>query len=130
MRTERIRQEIKLQMEEQLVMQQWEAYEDQWRALLSSNGPITFKDIPWPLEIGPTDVKQLTPANISKFLLASLRVRQNKVTQKERIRASLLRWHPDKLASVLRRVVEGDIEAVREGVGAVFMCLNVLQQEK
>src|SRR3989442_14148393 len=102
-------------MEEQLVMQQWEAYEDQWRALLSSNGPITFKDIPWPLEIGPTDVKQLTPANISKFLLASLRVRQNKVTQKERIRASLLRWHPDKLASVLRRVVEGDIEAVREG---------------
>ena len=128
MRTERIRQELRLQVEEQLLMERWKAYEAHWRVLLVSNGPVTFGDLPWPLQStpGPVNVQQLTQAAISEFLLAPLRVRTNTVTQKERIRASLLRWHPDKLASVLRRVVEEDVDNVREGVGAVFMCLKAL----
>jgi hypothetical protein len=117
-------------MEEQLVMTRWETYEQQWRTLLAATSPVTFYDIPWPVESAPTDVRQLTPEAISTFIFAPLRVRRNQVTQRERIRASLLRWHPDKLASVLRRVVENDREVVQEGVGAVFRCLNALQQEK
>jgi len=129
-RTERIRAEICLQMEEQLLLNQWKTYEQGWRTLFASDGSLTFHDIPWPLESAPSDVAQLTPAAISKFIFATLRVRRNKVTQRERIRASLLRWHPDKLAAVLPRVIESDQEAVLEGVGAVFRCLNKLQQEK
>jgi hypothetical protein len=111
-------------------MDRWEAYEERWRGLLASNGPVTFNDVPWPLQSPPDDVQQLTQAAISDFLLASLRVRKNRVTQKERVCGSLLRWHPDKLASVLGRVVKSEVDTVHEGVGAVFMCLKALQDER
>jgi hypothetical protein len=125
-----MRQEIRLQNEEQSLVERWKAYEDRWKLLLASNNPLSFHDIPWPTEDAPFDVHDLTLAAISDFLLASLRVRKNTVTKKERIRVSLLRWHPDKISSVWARVIESDKETVREGIGAVFTCLKTLQDEE
>lgn len=123
-RTENIKQEIRLQEKEKLLTERWEAYEARWRALLLSDERVSFKEIPWPLQSTPQTAKELTFAAISEFLLEPLTVRSNTVTRRERIRTSLLRWHPDKMSSVLSRVTEDDRISVREGLGVVMMSLK------
>ncbi|EGO03329.1 hypothetical protein SERLA73DRAFT_101406 [Serpula lacrymans var. lacrymans S7.3] len=126
-RTEGIRKEIKLQEQEKRVMEKWEAYERRWRLLLTSNDPLGFSDIPWPLHTPPSAAKGLAITPISEFVFESLSVRANVVTRRERIRNSLLRWHPDKLAGVVSRVKCDDMEGVVEGINAVAHCLKTLQ---
>lgn len=132
-RTESIRAEIRLQEEERLLMERWDAYEGALRALVSSSTPLHFEDIPWPLD--PQDIPYTTKNlstktdEIKEFLLGNLKVRSVTVTRKERIRSSYLRWHPDKIAPVFGRVVEEDIEAVRGGISAVIMFLKSFQDK-
>jgi len=127
-RTESIRQEIRLQEREKLLTERWRVYEAKWRALLTEEGPVFFKDMPWPIQTCPSAVEDLTFVAISDFLLEPLEVRTNTITKRERIRTSLLRWHPDKMSSILCRVVEEDVDIVREGIGAVFMCLKRMKE--
>jgi hypothetical protein len=128
-RTDSIRQEIRLQEREKLLMDRWEIYERKWGALLAADDPVSFRDMPWPLPTCPSTVEELAFAAISDFLLDPLGVRTNKVTKRERIRTSLLRWHPDKMSSILCRVVEDDVDIVREGIGAVFTCLKCMKEK-
>ena len=123
-RTDSVRQEIRLQEREKLLTDRWEIYEGKWHALLKADDPISFKDLPWPVPARPLAVEDLTFAAISDFLLEPLEVRTNTVTKRERIRTSLLRWHPDKMSSILCRVVEDDVDLVREGIGAVLTSLK------
>jgi len=127
-RTESIRQEIRLQERERLLMDRWETYERKWRALLAADDPVTFKDIPWPTPECPSSVEELSAAGIADFFLEPLEVRTNKTSRRDRIRASLLRWHPDKISSVLSRVVLDDADKVREGVNAVFIILKRMKE--
>ncbi|KAG1771949.1 hypothetical protein EV702DRAFT_1134706 [Suillus placidus] len=110
-RTERIRAELKLQEEEKAKMGRWREYDERWKALAADAAAFTL------------------PA-ISEFLFESLSVRANTVTKKSRIRSSILRWHPDKSSLVVGRVVAGDVDAVREGIHAVFHCLKRLQDDE
>ncbi|KIJ63797.1 hypothetical protein HYDPIDRAFT_29146 [Hydnomerulius pinastri MD-312] len=129
-RTERIRAELKLQEEEKQKMERWERYEERWRTVNASTTElVVFTDFPWPLrdQLLDRNLNQLTKQSISDFLFESLSVRSNTTTRKERIRSSLLRWHPDKMSSVLSRVVPGDAELVKEGIHAVFFVLKALQ---
>ncbi|KAF7984431.1 hypothetical protein HWV62_14500 [Athelia sp. TMB] len=127
-RTEAIKAEIRLQEREKNLAKRWDAYESKWRTLLASNDAVSFKDIPWPLPLPPTTVKELTFEDVSRFLLESLEARTNTVTRRERIRSSMLRWHPDKISSVLSRVIEEDRIAVREGLGMVMMALKRMKE--
>lgn len=92
---------------------------------------------------------ELTPANIRKFLLDPLSVRsppgtgglengsngkssgkdRKAPTPKERIRSSMLRWHPDKMGPVIEKVREGEREAVVRGVHEVVRALRGLMGE-
>lgn len=128
-RTTRIRQELRVQDVERERMARWETYETRWRAMQSSSAPIAFVEFPWPLADGVSsrELSPLTPASVSGFLFESLAVRTNTTTKKERIRVSLLRWHPDKISLVLARVVPDDLELVREGIHLVFGILKALQ---
>ncbi|KAN0086127.1 hypothetical protein V8E55_007261 [Tylopilus felleus] len=128
-RTERIRQELRVQDVERERMARWEAYEARWRAMQSSMAPITFVEFPWPLKerVSSRDLNALTRGAVADFLFESLAVRTNTTTKRERIRSSLLRWHPDKMSLVLGRVVPNDLELVREGIHAVFSILKALQ---
>ncbi|OBZ78431.1 hypothetical protein A0H81_02395 [Grifola frondosa] len=126
-RTEQLRAEVRLQDEERRLMAQWDAYEERWRVSLVSTTPVAFKNLPWPLTAPPTSVDELTHDAIAEFLLAPLRVRKNTITKRERIRASLLRWHPDKTSWMFVRLVPDDFDVVREGIHAVFRCLKTLQ---
>jgi len=131
-RTERIRAELKLQEEEKGKMARWRDYEGRWKALVTSDKAISFTDVPWPLRTAPPsrDTSTLTLPAISEFLFESLSVRSNALTKKSRIRSSILRWHPDKSSSIINRVVTEDVDAVREGIHAVFHCLKRLQDNE
>ncbi|KAF8189773.1 hypothetical protein K438DRAFT_1832077, partial [Mycena galopus ATCC 62051] len=103
-RTEAIREELRLS-----------ALEATWKAGRDRNKPrdVQFQDVPWP--VCPTDgrpvaLAELTVDRVEDFLLAGLKVRGCTVTKKERVRTSLLRWHPDKMTTVLARIVETDLE--------------------
>ncbi|KAG8216588.1 hypothetical protein J3R82DRAFT_6772 [Butyriboletus roseoflavus] len=128
-RTARIRQELRVQDVERERMARWQAYEARWRAMQSSSAPIAFVEFPWPLAEGMSsrELSPLTRASVTGFLFESLAVRTNTTTKKERIRVSLLRWHPDKISFVLARVVPEDLGLVREGIHVVFSILKALQ---
>ncbi|KAG2144107.1 uncharacterized protein EDB93DRAFT_1228412 [Suillus bovinus] len=130
-RTERIRAELKLQEEEKTKMNRWREYDERWKALITtSDKTLAFADIPWPLLTAPRGADSFTLPAISEFLFESLSVRNNAVTKKNRIRSSILRWHPDKSSLVVGRVVAEDVDAVREGIHAVFHCLKRLQDDE
>ncbi|KAF4563840.1 hypothetical protein EYR36_003083 [Pleurotus pulmonarius] len=141
-RTEAVRAEIRRRDEEDGIMRTWNAYEERWRRLIrpgtgtDQHMGIRFRDIPWPQGaaadkepgVGTVGtVEELDVESIQRFFLATLRVRTNRMTRKELVRAAWLRWHPDKLVSVLARVVPEDVGMVQEGISLVIVCLKALQ---
>lgn len=100
------------------------AYESRWAAISASSESLGFHDIPWPLLVVPTRVADLTPENITSFLLDP--VHSSNHSRRERIRNALLRWHPDRFRRVLNRVADPEMGMVEEGVGVVVRCLNAL----
>ncbi|EPQ53562.1 hypothetical protein GLOTRDRAFT_13333, partial [Gloeophyllum trabeum ATCC 11539] len=129
-RTERIRAELRREAEEKRALARWAAYEARWQDFAASSGPVRFADIPWPVEETPKCAREITFRKIEDFLFADLAARGSTVTRKERIRTSMLRWHPDKMGPVAARVVEEDQADVKEGIGVVFRCLRALQDPK
>ncbi|EIN11019.1 hypothetical protein PUNSTDRAFT_133076 [Punctularia strigosozonata HHB-11173 SS5] len=117
-------------------LRRWEEYEDAWREISEADGKdgtMAFADVPWPIGTkGETvSAEDLTPDNISVFLFSKLSVDQTvddiAKQKKDTIRATLLRFHPDKFEGrVMRRVKEEDKDAVKEAVGRVARALNAL----
>ncbi|KAG7085805.1 hypothetical protein E1B28_003345 [Marasmius oreades] len=150
-RTQEIREELRLREVERKLLQKWEGYESRWKELmkrLHEDRLITFDDIPWPVcaedesenlkpkkkkgneeERKPIILEDLTTRNVGEFLLGPLRVRGSTISRKERIRASLLRWHPDKLTGLLAKVVENDRQSVENGIGIVVRALHELNNK-
>ena len=120
----------------------WRTYEARW-GLLSQRQPelgllsaLTFERIPWPVVDVPLDRTttsttldgMLRPEAIREFLLSS--AHSPDVSPKDRIRAALRRWHPDKFSRVLSQVMESERGLVEEGMGIVVRCLNdMLERE-
>jgi len=124
-RTKAIREELELREVEAALEKRWERYERGWKGLLESRGPVEFGDIPWPVDLS-AGLEDLEMENMKEFFLGGLRVRGCKTTKKERVRASLLRWHPDKMTAVVGRVVVGDVGKVEDGIRRVLDCLQRL----
>lgn len=136
-RTQAVREELKLREFERQIQERWDEYERRWSNIWASlrsedagNASIlTFEDIPWPVraEQGrPVRVEDLAVKRVEDFLLEGLTVRGGNVTKKDRVRNSLLRWHPDKLGNLLRRIHPDDVEDVMRGLGIVMECLQRL----
>ncbi|KAK0192408.1 hypothetical protein F5146DRAFT_1039696 [Armillaria mellea] len=140
-RTNAIREELRLRDLEESLVNRWNTYEKAWQDLVSSNSPLRFSDIPWPVtavsssplatDPSPTPLKldDITMAKVEDLFLGDLIVRGCTVTRKERIRNSLLRWHPDKMTAILSRVVQEDIGDVENGIGIVVRCLHHLNSK-
>ncbi|KAH9994920.1 hypothetical protein BJV74DRAFT_770149, partial [Russula compacta] len=92
---------------------------------------LTFERIPWPVAEVPLDRSLdvlLRPDAIRQFLLSP--THSPDLSPRDRIRAALRRWHPDKFARVLSQVMESDRDIVAEGMGIVVRCLNdMLERE-
>jgi len=109
----------------------WTSYETRWASLAASSEPLSFSDIPWPVQLpsGPTKPEDITAKEVAKFLLSPLHS-QNQ-SRKDRIRNGQLRWHPDRFQRVLKRVKEEDKHMVADGVGIISRCLNdMMAREK
>ena len=120
-----------------------EEYGIRWRALLSITGEsetLGFDDIPWPVTAAQQQrlkkrgsvprrtitVEELTAEAITAFLLPPDK-ELDREKRKEKLRESILRFHPDKFEGrFMRFVKEGDREKVTEGIGQVSRVLNSL----
>ncbi|KAI0826433.1 hypothetical protein BC629DRAFT_1690577 [Irpex lacteus] len=132
-RTEEFRKEIRLQKEEKEILERWDAYESRLRALQSAPPDslvIQWDTIPWPVLPPPSTPADITTAAVSEFVFSTFKVRGVRAVRKERLRSSVLRWHPDKFTALLLRVPEPEHRAILlEGVNAVFRALRELQDE-
>ncbi|TRM69099.1 hypothetical protein BD626DRAFT_472923 [Schizophyllum amplum] len=133
-----------------------ERYEKRWNELLAepneAAASLMFADIPWPVlaayrheakdhEGSPLTVEDLTLDSISAFLLpvsapapanaADTSVEESrKKERKERLRASYLRFHPDKFEGrLMKRIRPEHQEEVKSAVGAVVRALNTLMSD-
>ncbi|KAI0360576.1 hypothetical protein OH77DRAFT_1418541 [Trametes cingulata] len=123
-RTDVIRAEIRRRDEQARLIKQWESYGSRWQALLASDYPISFADIPWPMSTPPSSVHDLSSEAVVQFFLDSLRIPNNAASETNRFRRAVLRWHPDKMGPILARTVDADYDSVREGVNVVFRALH------
>ncbi|OSD08133.1 hypothetical protein PYCCODRAFT_1441872 [Trametes coccinea BRFM310] len=123
-RTALIRAELRQRERLATLVGQWEAYETRWRALLASDRPVAFADVPWPVPTPPSSVDDIRPEAVAQFFVDSLKVPGNTATEPERLRSAILRWHPDKMSAIFSRTVEADVDSVREGVNVVFCALH------
>lgn len=135
-------------------------YDRKWKDLLDPNArhssSLSFGDIPWPLFV-PTmhsdtahsdsssiTLEHLTTTAISAFLIPISTISalaqdvgvslpthdRDKKEKKEKLRETMLRFHPDKFEGrVMRKVIETDKDRVREAVGQVARVLNTLMEE-
>jgi len=117
----------------------WRSYEARWGLLsqrqpeLGQLGALTFERIPWPVATADVPLDRtldvlLRPEAIREFLLSP--AHSPDVSSKDRIRAALRRWHPDKFSRVLGQVSESDRDAVAEGMGIVVRCLNEMLEKE
>lgn len=78
----------------------FQAFEEAWgkfEAKVRDQGAISYADVPWPLSL-------LTVSGVTSADSAPER--------KKKLRAALLRWHPDKWAPLLGRVKDADKQQV------------------
>jgi hypothetical protein len=112
----------------------WEAYTQRWaqlNATANSADPpqqprLRFGDIPWPIfSTGPFSPTNLTAKTVGAFLLSPFHSLDK--TPKDRLRAALMQWHPDKFeAKWLHMINDAERPLVTEGVGAVARAINDL----
>ncbi|KAF8806571.1 hypothetical protein BYT27DRAFT_7101987 [Phlegmacium glaucopus] len=122
-----------------------EEYGIRWRALLSTTGDsepsrtLSFDDIPWPVAVScqkskkrqsgvprrSITVEDLTADAITAFLLPA--GQEDKEKRKEKLRESILRFHPDKFEGrFMKFVKESEKEKMKEAIGQVSRVLNSL----
>ena len=131
-----------------------EDYDKRWNELLdrgdrnaSPGEGLKFEHIPWPIHWARSQSKRhsttiglddLTAEAISTFLLlseestfsATESKEQTKKQRKEKLRETMLRFHPDKFEGrVMNKVAESDKEMVKEAVGIVVRVVGGLMGE-
>jgi len=102
----------------------WRSYQSRWKEITAGTcaNLLAFQDIPWPVTSQVLSPTFLTAERIEKFILSPSHSSDR--TRKQRIRDSMLLWHPDKWEGRwMGRVSEKDKSRVREGVEAVARCL-------
>ncbi|KIP08675.1 hypothetical protein PHLGIDRAFT_87880 [Phlebiopsis gigantea 11061_1 CR5-6] len=123
-------------------------YETKWKDLLGGKveEELRFEDIPWPLFVDSSRarsvhllVEDITLDAVQTFLIPGARTADNssansdilKRERKEKLRETMLRFHPDKFEGrIMRHVVEDDKMKVREVAGLVTRVLNDLLASK
>ncbi|KAI9060446.1 hypothetical protein FKP32DRAFT_1022852 [Trametes sanguinea] len=128
-------------------------YDARWKELLApattatAEGTLRFADVPWPVmpasssakhgERGGVLLEDLTLEAISAFLLPPAQdaggeesAEAAKKDRKEKLRETMLRFHPDKFEGRIMRLIRAeDKELVKEAVGIVARTLNTLLNE-
>ena len=142
---------LKNEQEARLAVAAWNLYESRWGQLVNTppdENSLRFVDIPWPsLESlpstesprSPTSKRRnlipsalqiasvLNPKSVGDFLLSPHHSKDK--NRRLRLRAALLRFHPDKVSRWLNLIQESERGAVVMGVEIVVRCLNELMDK-
>ena len=106
-------------------------YDNEWDALKSEicerTEPIHFDQMPWPVLAHITRPDQITYSAVEEFLLHPLRPVKS---PKDRLRAEIMKWHPDKFdRRILSKVAAEQIDLVREASGHVARILTQMMMK-
>ncbi|KAG9011356.1 hypothetical protein FRB94_008640 [Tulasnella sp. JGI-2019a] len=122
----------------------WELYEARWAALVTkppTENSLRFIDIPWPslVPLPPPSMASLpppTPLQIAAVLnpravAAFILSPHHSVDKpaKARLRAALLRFHPDKVQRWMSLIKDTERASVVMGVEIVVRCLNEMMRK-
>ncbi|KZT65398.1 hypothetical protein DAEQUDRAFT_747064 [Daedalea quercina L-15889] len=128
--------------ERRRAMEARELYDARWKELLGPSSrlgsPLRFADIPWP--VLPPDLSNrrtrslrlddLTVEAMSGFLLTQDDSEAGRKERKDKLRETMLRFHPDKFEGrILKHVTEDEREIVMEAVGIVVRSVGGLMGE-
>ena len=113
------------------------AYDVRWKDLLTSGKDeaqleLRFHDVPWPIAVhgSSVSVKDITADAISAFLFHledSSGDGDDTKMRKDKLRETMLRFHPDKFeARVMSRIAEKDKAMVREAASVVVRTVSDL----
>ena len=127
-----------------------ELYETRWKELLSPSSVdtsegnlLSFEDVPWPIVSvsthGDTATRgtalagEFTVETIGAFLFPPDSHDEGAdltKTRKDKLRETMLRYHPDKFEGrVMQRVRPSERDVVKEAVGIVARTLNALMAQ-
>lgn len=105
----------------------WASYEATWTTVHSdSNERLSFENIAWPLVSRPRNLNDIKAEGVREFLFSD--THSHTQSNKERLKAALRLWHPDRFQRMMSRVEEKDRRMVEEGVGMVARSLNSLME--
>jgi hypothetical protein len=117
-----------LQRQRSRAIQSWRNYESGWKDLLGSNAMLDFMSIPWPSFSQVRAPVDLTSTGITDFYFSQYH--SNATPRRERLRAAIRLYHPDRFRRLLSRVTLEDREMVEEAVGIVARCINDLMERE
>ncbi|KAF9071840.1 hypothetical protein BDP27DRAFT_461189 [Rhodocollybia butyracea] len=113
----------------------WELYESKWAVLNGGTGAdeveaaIPFLQMPWPQFLPVNSLDDFNADDISSFLLCTTRPGYQTQFAKQRLRQTLLLYHPDKFnPRVLPYVREEDRVLVAAGASRVTVIIHKLLQ--
>ena len=106
------------------IQRAWAIYDSSWTSL-KERPVLYFRTMPWPVSRAPSTPEDLTTNAICAFVLSP--AHSTDKSNRDRLKAELLRWHPDRFESKwLTKVDEADKDTVRRAAGQVVRCLNEL----
>ncbi|TFY74791.1 hypothetical protein EWM64_g9222 [Hericium alpestre] len=105
----------------------WAAYVRRWEVLDKEEGRLTFGTVPWPVLDTPRSAADITHEAVAKFVLSP--EHSGELSERDRVKKALLRWHPDRFGRFLGRVDGADRMRVEAGVGVVARLLNELLEK-
>ena len=127
------RERAEAQEKSQALMQFFKLYEDKWTELKTNFmlSSIDFRELPWPtLELKHFTPEEITQEGVCAFVLHALRPVAPEKSARDRVKAEVLRFHPDKFnARVLPKVREDQHGLAEELAGAIVRALTTLLAE-
>lgn len=108
-------------------------YDEKWNELRTKTQfpPLCFSILPWPVLGTATSPSDITPERVQAFVFHPLRADAETKSRRERVRAEILKYHPDKFnGKVVGAVIDAEKELVKEGAGVVARILTQILEEE
>ncbi|KAG0697083.1 hypothetical protein DFH29DRAFT_812212 [Suillus ampliporus] len=112
----------------------FQLYNAKWEELRKSKTltSVMLCEMPWPIfQQGCTSPDDITRRSMEEFIFHPLRPGSNIKSRKDRLKAEVLRFHPDKFNShIVRKLRECDREKAIEIAGEVARILTNMMTEE
>lgn len=108
-------------------------YDRKWEELKRNRdlSSLIFTELPWPLLFPIASPAQITYEGVQEFVFHPLRKGLDGKTRRERVKAEVLRFHPDKFTTiVLGKVRDWERDLAAEASGVVARILTRMMTEE